>query len=96
MSEGEAKMTDSPNEIKLSSGRTAMVRKGLRARLMRLHRVAGHNPEPTAVTFALIAELAQVDGKPIVYEDVLAINIGDVLRLEAEIVRGSKRPKIFR
>jgi hypothetical protein len=95
MNDVEVKMTDSPNEIKLPSGRTATVRKGCGRDLMRAHRVAGHNPEPTAVTFALIAELAQVDGKPIVYEDVLAMNLGDVLCLEAEIVEGIEQAENF-
>ena len=88
-------MTDASNEIKLPSGCRAVVRKGCGRDLMRAHRVAGHNPEPTAVTFALIAELAQVDGKAIVYEDVLAMNLGDVLRLEAEIVEGMEQAKNF-
>jgi len=81
-------MEDSIREIKLPSGRTAIVRKGFGRDLMRAHRAVGHNPEPTAITFALIAELAQVDGKTIVYEDVLAMELGDVLSLEAEIVEG--------
>ena len=81
-------MEDSAKEIKLPSGKLALVRKGFGRDLMRAHRAVGHNPEPTAITFALIAELAQVDGKTIVYEDVQAMELGDVLTLEAEIVEG--------
>ena len=73
----------------------ALVRKGCGRDLMRAHRVAGHNPEPTAVTFALIAELAQVDGKAIVYEDVLAMSLGDVLMLEAGIMEGLEEAENF-
>lgn len=81
-------MQDSAKEVKLPSGRVALVRKGFGRDLMRAHRAVGHNPEPTAITFALIAELVQVDAKTIVYEDVLAMKLGDVLSLEAEIVEG--------
>jgi hypothetical protein len=88
-------MEDLPKEIKLPSGRIALVRKGFGRDLMRAHRVAGHNPEPTAITFALIAELAQVDGKAIVYEDVLAMELADVLSLEAEIVEGIEQSANF-
>jgi len=82
-------------ELKLPSGRVAMVRKGFGRDLMRAHRAVGHNPEPTAITFALIAELAQVDGKTIVYEDVLAMELSDVLSLEAEIVEGIEQAGNF-
>jgi hypothetical protein len=62
---------------------------------MRAHRAAGHNPEPTAITFALIAELAQVDGKSIVYEDVLAMDLADVLGLEAGLTEDLEQPQNF-
>jgi len=88
-------MTDGSRDIKLPSGRVALVRKGCGRDLMRAHRVAGHNAEPTAVTFALIAELAQVDGKAIVYEDVLAMSLGDVLSLEAGIMEGLEEAENF-
>jgi hypothetical protein len=38
-----------------------------------------------SVSFALIAELARIDGKPLVYEDVLEMDLDDVLALEAEV-----------
>jgi hypothetical protein len=88
-------MEDSAKEIKLPSGKLALVRKGFGRDLMRAHRAVGHNPEPTAITFALIAELAQVDGKTIVYEDVQAMELGDVLTLEAEIVEGIEQAGNF-
>jgi len=88
-------MDGSGKEVKLPSGRLALVRKGFGRDLMRAHRAVGHNPEPTAITFALIAELAQVDGKNIVYEDVQAMELGDVLALEAEIVEGIEQAGNF-
>jgi hypothetical protein len=72
-------------QIQLPSGRAASIRKGFGRDLMRAHRAAGHNAEPTAITFALIAELAQIEGKTIVYEEVLAMELADVLALEASI-----------
>jgi hypothetical protein len=92
---GAASMADAAKEIQLPSGRVALVRKGFGRDLMHAHRAVGHNPEPTAITFALIAELAQVDGKTIVYEDVLAMELGDVLSLETEIAEGIEQAGNF-
>jgi len=36
------------------------------------------------ITFALIAELAEIDGQSIVYEDLLEFDLEDVLALQAE------------
>ncbi len=71
--------------IALPSGASAMVRKGYGRDLMRAQRVAAGG-DSTAVVFALIAELAEIDGRRIVYEDVLAMEMGDVLALQAEVV----------
>ncbi len=69
----------------LPSGRTASIRKGLGRDLMRAQRAAGASADSSAVVFALIAELAEIDGKRIVYEDVLAMDLSDVLVLQAEV-----------
>ena len=71
--------------IALPSGKTAAIRKGKGRDLMRAQRAVAGNPDPTAVVFALIAELAQIDGAPIVYEDVVEMDLGDVLMLQAEV-----------
>ena len=52
---------------------------------MRAQRAVAGNPDPTAVVFALIAELTQIDSAPIVYEDVVEMDLGDVLVLQAEV-----------
>jgi hypothetical protein len=52
---------------------------------MRAHRAAAGNPEPLSVSFALIAELVRFEGRPLVYEDVLEMDLDDVLTLEAEV-----------
>ena len=79
-------MADEIKAITLPSGRAATIRKGKGRDLMRAHRAVAGNPEPMAVSFALVAELAQVEGRPIVYEDVLAMELEDVLVLEAEVM----------
>lgn len=69
----------------LPSGKRAAIRKGFGRDLMRAQRVAGASSDPTAVVFALIAELAEIDGARIVYEDLLAMDLNDVLALQAEV-----------
>jgi hypothetical protein len=71
--------------IALPSGRAATIRKGKGRDLMRAQRAVSGNSDPTAVVFALIAELTQIDGAPIVYEDVVEMDLGDVLILQAEV-----------
>jgi hypothetical protein len=71
--------------IALPSGKTALLRKGKGRDLMRAQRAAASNPDPSAVVFALIAELTQIDGAPIVYEDLVEMDLADVLVLQAEV-----------
>ena len=79
MEEGETKTLDLP------SGARAEVRKGMGRDLMRAQRaVAGG--DASAVVFALIAELARIDGRKIVYEDVLEMELADVMALQAEVI----------
>jgi hypothetical protein len=72
-------------EVVLASGKVAQVRKGYGRDLMRAQRAAASG-DPTAVMFALIAELAEVEGRRLVYEDVLEMDLADVLTLQAEVV----------
>jgi hypothetical protein len=69
----------------LPSGKTAVIRKGFGRDLMRAQRVVGVSTDPTAVVFALIAELVEIDGEKIVYEDLLAMDLNDVLALQSEV-----------
>jgi hypothetical protein len=71
--------------IELPSGATAVIRKGYGRDLIRAQRAAAGG-DPTAVVFALIAELAEVAGRRVVYEDVLAMELADVLALQAEVI----------
>jgi hypothetical protein len=71
--------------VALPSGKTAAIRRGKGRDLMRAQRAVAGNPDPTTVVFALIAELAQIDGATIIYEDVIEMDLGDVLVLQAEV-----------
>lgn len=73
-------------ELSLPSGKRAAIRKGFGRDLMRAQRVAGPEADPTAVVFALIAELVEIDGHRIVFEDVLTIDLEDVLMLQSEVI----------
>jgi len=71
--------------ITLPSGKSAAIRKGSGRDLMRAQRAVGSHSDPAAVIFALIAELTVIDGKKLVYEDVLALELADVLTLQVEV-----------
>lgn len=81
----QAEAASESRNVALPSGKTAAIRKGKGRDLMRAQRAVAANADPTAVVFALIAELARIDGAPIVYEDVLEMDLGDVLALQAEV-----------
>ncbi|MGH7905008.1 MAG: hypothetical protein ACREP6_00100 [Candidatus Binataceae bacterium] len=70
--------------MRLPSGASAEVRRGYGRDLMHAQRAA-NSAEPCAIIYALIAELARIDGRPIVYEDVLGMEIADVLMLQDEV-----------
>jgi hypothetical protein len=72
--------------IPLPSGKRATIRKGLGRDLMRAQRAAGAEADSTAVVFALIAELVEVDGRRTLFEDVLEMELEDVLVLQSEVV----------
>jgi hypothetical protein len=71
--------------IDLPSGAHAEVRRGYGRDLMRAQRAAAGG-DASAVVFALIAEVTLVDGRKIVYEDVLEMDLADVMALQAEVI----------
>jgi hypothetical protein len=73
------------NLLILPSGKNASIRKGFGRDLMRAQRVVGTSSDPTAIIFALIAELVEIDGEKILYEDLLAMDLNDVLALQSEV-----------
>lgn len=88
-------MRDEARTITLPSGKPAEVRRGKGRDLMRAHRAVVGNPEPMSVSFALIAELVRVDGKALVYEDILEMDLDDVLTLEGELSGAGERQVNF-
>ncbi|MGH7925744.1 MAG: phage tail assembly protein [Candidatus Binatus sp.] len=81
----EARETQDIRAIELPSGGHAEVRKGLGRDLMRAQRAAAGG-DASAVVFALIAELTRLDGRKLMYEDVLEMELADVMALQAEVV----------
>jgi hypothetical protein len=81
----ETKNEQDIRTIELPSGKCAEVRKGFGRDLMRAQRASGGG-DASAVIFALIAELTRVDGRKIVYEEVLEMELGDVMALQAEVI----------
>jgi hypothetical protein len=77
------------NEVKsliLPSGRAAALRKPKVRDLLRAHRAVGFSGEPMAITMALVAEVSQIDGRVLVYEDLLELPAEDGLALQAEVM----------
>jgi hypothetical protein len=85
-------MHDLHETVCLPSGATAMVKKGKGRDLIRAQRAVPPNAEPIALTFALIAELTEIDGNKIVYDDVLEMDLEDVLRLLPLVVKTDELP----
>ena len=77
---------DTERQITLPSGSIATVREGRGRDLIQAQRAVGKTAESTALLQALVAILCEVDGKPLVYEDVLDMPVADVLMLEGEVL----------
>ena len=69
-------------ELTLPSGKTATFKKGNRQTVLNAQRKAKY---PEEIMFALIAEITDIDGQPIVYEDLLEMDMEDVLILNAQL-----------
>jgi len=81
----ETKQEQDSRTIELPSGARAEVRKGHGRDLMRAQRAAAGG-DASAVVFALIAELTHLNGRRVVYEDVLEMDLADVMALQAEVI----------
>lgn len=74
------------------SGRGFRIRKGYGRDLIKAQRAAAGG-DATAVVFALVAELAMpLSGPPLVYEDMLDMELADVVALQGEVVGGNFQP----
>jgi hypothetical protein len=79
-------MAENRLEIVLPSGHVATVREGRGRDLIQAQRLVGKNAESGAMLQALAAILCEIDGKPVLYEDMLEMPLADVLVLEAEVL----------
>ena len=69
-------------EIKLSDGKLAVIKDGKGLDLLNAQKKAKTSDE---IPYALIAELTQIDGNYLVYEDILELPIEDVILLQEAI-----------
>lgn len=72
----------SNTELTLPSGKKVKLAPGKGYHLLNAQRKAKTSEE---ITFALIAELAEIDGQSVFYEDLLEYDLEDVLALQGEI-----------
>lgn len=75
-------------ELTLPSGKIAMIKKGKGIDLLNAQKNSNSSDE---IPYALIAQLTEIDGQNIVYEDVLEMDLEDVLAIQSEITGGSKK-----
>lgn len=69
-------------ELTLPSGKTATIRDGKGKDLLQAQIKAKNSEE---IPYALIAELCEIEGQNLVYEDILEMALSDVIALQAEI-----------
>lgn len=69
-------------KIILPSGKIASINDGKGRDLLNAQRKAKTSDE---ILFALIAELAEIEDQPVIYEDLLEMPLEDVLALQSEI-----------
>ncbi len=69
-------------KLTLPSGKIAIVEEGKGKDLLQAQIKA---KTPDEIPYALIAELAEIDGNKLVYEDILEMDLPDVITLQGEI-----------
>ena len=70
--------------LTLPSGKIATFEKGKGKDLLQAQMKAKTSDE---IPYALLAELCEIDGQKLVYEDILELDLEDVIALQAEISR---------
>lgn len=68
--------------LTLPSGKVAMIENGKGRDLLQAQMKAKTADE---IPYALIAELVEIDGQKLVYEDILELDLEDVIALQAEV-----------
>ena len=71
-----------PKELTLPSGKIAIIEKGKGKDLLQAQIKAKTSDE---IPYALIAELVEINGQKLVYEDILELDLEDVIALQCEI-----------
>lgn len=69
-------------EITLSDGKIAIIKDGKGRDLLNAQKKAKSSDE---IPYALIAELTEIDGNYLVYENILELPIADVIQLQEAI-----------
>ena len=69
-------------ELILPSGKTATIKKGRGIDLLNAQKNTNSSDE---IPYALIAQLCEIDGQKVVYEDILELDLEDVIALQTEI-----------
>ncbi len=69
-------------EITLSDGKIAKIKDGKGIDLLNAQKKAKTSDE---IPYALVAELTEIDGQFLIYEDILELPIEDVINLQAAI-----------
>lgn len=77
-------------EMILPSGKKATIKDGKGRDLLNAQRKAKSAEE---IVYALLAELAEIDGQKLIYEDILEMDIKDVLALQMEIMGNFQFPQ---
>lgn len=77
-SKTEPKTDAAVREITLPSGAKATIRAGVGRDVYNAQRKA---KEPADIMYHLISDLAQIDGKRVVFEDVMEMPLDDVMEL---------------
>jgi hypothetical protein len=77
-------------EITLSDGRLAVIKDGKGRDLLNAQKKAKTSDE---IPYALIAELTEIDGEYLVYEDILEFPIEDVIKLQ-EVIGGKLQSQV--
>ncbi len=78
-------------EMTLPSGKIAVIKKGKGNDLLQAQIKA---KIPEEIIYALIAELVEINGQQLVYEDILEMELSDVITLQGEISGKLTLPKL--
>jgi hypothetical protein len=80
------KMAENLRTITLPSGRSATLRTAKVRDLLQAHRTTGFSSEPMIIATALVAQVTMLDGRPVVYEDLLELPAEDGLILQSAVM----------